>query len=174
MARYLLPLGVFAVVAVALAIGLTMEPRIIPSALMGKPVPEFALEAVQGRDLGLSSDNLRDGTVTVVNVFASWCGPCRIEHPLVMRLRDSGIAVHGLNYKDRPENAAEWLDRFGDPYLRTGADLDGRVSIDWGVYGVPETYVVAGDGRVIEKHVGPLMPDDVENKILPAIARAAR
>jgi len=172
--RYLLPLGVFAAVAVALGVSLTMDPRIIPSALKGKTVPEFALAAVQGRHLGLSSDNLRESAVTVVNVFASWCGPCRIEHPLIMKLRDSGITVHGINYKDRPENAAEWLDTFGDPYLRTGADLDGRVSIDWGVYGVPETYVIDGHGLIIEKHVGPLMPDDINEKILPAIARAKR
>ncbi len=170
--RFLAPLAVFVAVAVALGVGLTLDPRIIPTALKGKPVPEFALAAVQGRDLGLSSDDLRTGDVTVVNVFASWCVPCRAEHPLILELRRSGIVVHGLNYKDRPDRAAEWLDSFGDPYLRTGADLDGRVSIDWGVYGVPETFVVNGQGVVIEKHIGPLMPHDIEAKILPAIERA--
>src|SRR3546814_7236428 len=114
--------------------------------LIGKPVPEFALPPVQGRTLGLSSDDLQ-GEVSLINVFASWCTACREEHPLFMRLRASGVVpIHGLNYRDRPEDAAGWLDELGDPYTRTGADRNGRVGIDWGVYGVPETFVVGPDG----------------------------
>lgn len=162
------------VVAAALGIGLTMDPRVLPSALKGKEIPDFSLQAVQGRELGLSSANLRQGTVSVVNIFASWCGPCRVEHPYITELRNLGIVVYGINYKDHPDHAEEWLNIHGDPYVRTGADLNGRVSIDWGVYGLPETYVVDGGGHVIEKHIGPLMPDDIRNKILPAIQRAMK
>ncbi|MGH6920295.1 MAG: DsbE family thiol:disulfide interchange protein, partial [Geminicoccaceae bacterium] len=132
---FLLPVVVFVVVAVGLGIGLTRNPQEIPSALIGKPVPEFSLPPVQGRALGLSSSDL-EGEVSLVNVFASWCTACRYEHPVFMRLKEEGaVPIHGINYKDRPNDAAEWLDTLGDPYTRTGADLDGRVSIEWGVYG---------------------------------------
>ena len=170
---FLVPLALFAAIAAALGVGLTMDPGTIPTVLKGKAVPEFDLPPVAGREAGLASRDLRVGEVSVVNVFASWCVPCRIEHPLITGLSDAGIAVYGINHKDRPENAARWLDDFGDPYARTGADLDGRVSIDWGVYGVPETFVVDGQGTIVEKHVGPLTPADIEETILPAIARAA-
>lgn len=168
--RYILPVALFAVIAVALFVGLSLDPKTIPSALIGKPVPEFDLPPVQGRKLGLGSRDLRTGEVALVNVFASWCGPCRVEHPLLMELSRKGeVPIHGLNYKDRPADAASWLDRLGDPYTRTGADLDGRVSIDWGVYGVPETFIVTGDGRIMCKHIGPLMAGDVEKKIMPIV-----
>ncbi len=170
---FLVPLALFAAIATALGIGLTLDPGTIPTVLKGKAVPEFDLAPVQGREAGLASADLRRGEVVVVNVFASWCVPCRIEHPLITGLSESGVAVYGINHKDRPENAARWLDTFGDPYARTGADLDGRVSIDWGVYGVPETFVVNGHGTIVEKHVGPLSPAAIEETILPAIARAA-
>ena len=123
-----MPLALFVALAIALGWGLTRDAREIPSALIGKVVPEFALPAVQGRTLGLSTDDLR-GEVSLVNVFASWCVACRAEHPLLMRLAAEGrMPIHGLNYKDQPEQAAQWLDRLGDPYTRTGADLDGRVA----------------------------------------------
>ena len=170
--RFLVPFALFAAIATALGIGLTLEPNIIPSVLKGKPVPEFALDPVLGREAGLASVDLRAGKVVLVNIFASWCVPCRIEHPLITELSRSGIPVYGINYKDEPENAARWLDSFGDPYARTGSDRNGRVSIDWGVYGVPETFVVDGQGTIIEKHIGPLSPAAIEEKILPAIARA--
>ena len=170
---FLVPFGLFAAIAAALGVGLTLDPSTIPTVLKGKAVPEFDLAPVQGREAGFASANLRDGEVVLVNVFASWCVPCRIEHPLITGLSDSGIAVYGINYKDRPENASQWLDQFGDPYSRTGADIDGRVGIDWGVYGLPETFVVDGQGIIVEKHVGPLSPAAIEETILPAIARAA-
>ena len=151
--------------------GLSHNPREIPSALIGRPVPEFKLPPVQGRTLGLSSVDLK-GEVSLVNVFASWCVACRAEHPLFIRLKaDNVVPVHGLDYKDQPDNAAHWLDTFGDPYTRTGADLNGRVAIDWGVYGVPETFVIAKDGRIAHKHIGPITADDLAQTILPLIQR---
>jgi cytochrome c biogenesis protein CcmG/thiol:disulfide interchange protein DsbE len=166
---YFIPIAVFAVIAVAFAVGLTLNPREIPSALIGKPVPEFALPPVQGRSLGLSSEDLR-GEVSIVNVWASWCAECKREHPVLMDLaRRHVVALHGLNYKDRPDAAQAWLDGLGDPYTRNGADRDGRVAIDWGVYGVPETFVVDRRGRIAYKHIGAMTERLVAEKILPLV-----
>ncbi|MEX2647909.1 MAG: DsbE family thiol:disulfide interchange protein [Alphaproteobacteria bacterium] len=170
----LLPLGAFLVLALAFGIGLTRDPSVIPSVLVGKPVPAFDLPPVKGRTLGLSSADLV-GEVSLVNVFASWCTACRIEHPLFMRLRREGVVpIHGLNYKDDPNAAARWLDTLGDPYTRTGADLNGRVSIDWGVYGVPETFIVDAAGRIRFKHVGPVTPEAWTETMLPLIEELRR
>lgn len=169
-AALLVPLLLFAAVVVFLGVGLTLNPREVPSPLIGKPVPEFALPPVKGRTLGLSSTDLK-GEVSLVNVFASWCVACREEHPIFLELQREGfVPVHGLNYKDRPEDAARWLDALGDPYTRTGADLDGRVAIDWGVYGVPETFVIDRNGRIAYKHIGPITPKLLEEKLRPLIA----
>jgi cytochrome c biogenesis protein CcmG/thiol:disulfide interchange protein DsbE len=166
---YLVPVAVFVGVAIMFAWGLTHDPREIPSNLIGKPVPQFNLPPVQGRTLGLSNDNLH-GEVSLVNVFASWCVECRLEHPLIMQLKSQGVVtVHGLNYKDRPDDAARWLNTLGDPYTRTGADINGRVGIDWGVYGVPETFVIGKDGRIAYKQIGPLSVEILEKKIIPLI-----
>ena len=168
---FLLPAAAFAGLAVAFGSRLNRDPSIIPSALIGKPVPAFSLPPVQGRTLGLSSADLLGG-VSLVNVFASWCVACREEHPLWMRLKQAGtVPIHGLNYKDKPADAARWLDTLGDPYVRTGADLDGRVAIDWGVYGVPETYVVDRQGRIAFKQIGPVNRQILDETILPLIAR---
>ncbi|NJO23689.1 MAG: DsbE family thiol:disulfide interchange protein, partial [Sphingomonadales bacterium] len=149
----------------------TVDPKVLPSTLIGKRVPDFALPPVKGRTLGLSSSDLR-GEVLLVNVFASWCTACRAEHPLLMQLKAGGVvAVHGLNYKDLPDNAADWLDTLGDPYTRTGTDRDGRVAIDWGVYGVPETFVITPDGRIAHKYIGPLTDKDLATTILPLVER---
>lgn len=165
----LLPLLLFAGVAIFLAVGLTRDPREIPSALIGKPVPEFSLPPVRGRSLGLATADLK-GEVSLVNVFASWCVACREEHPVFMQIqRDAVLPIHGLNYKDRPEDAARWLDEMGDPYMRTGADLDGRVAIDWGVYGVPETFIIDRDGRIAYKRIGAVTPAIWNEKMLPLI-----
>lgn len=169
--HFVIPVATFIALALMLGWALTHNPRNIPSALIGKPVPQFSLPPVQGRTLGLSNSDLV-GEVSLVNVFASWCVACREEHPLFMRLKaDGDIPIHGLNYKDQPENAARWLNTLGDPYTRTGADRDGRVSIDWGVYGVPETFVVGKDGRIAHKHIGPLMPKDFDDTILPLVRK---
>jgi cytochrome c biogenesis protein CcmG, thiol:disulfide interchange protein DsbE len=169
--RYLIPIAAFTALAVMLARALNHNPREIPSALIGKSVPQFALPPVQGRALGLSSTDLV-GDVSLVNVFASWCVACREEHPLFMQMKAEGVVpIHGLNYKDQPDNAGRWLNTFGDPYTRTGADRDGRIAIDWGVYGVPETFVIAKDGRIAYKYIGPLTQKDIEDTILPLIRR---
>jgi cytochrome c biogenesis protein CcmG/thiol:disulfide interchange protein DsbE len=152
-----------------LAWGLTRDPSNLPSALNGKPVPDFDLPPVQGRLLGLSSADLK-GEVSLVNVFASWCVACRAEHPLFMKLAAQGtVPLHGLNYKDQPDAAAKWLDSLGDPYTRTGADISGRVAIEWGVYGVPETFVVGADGRIAYKHIGPVSDEVLAGTILPLV-----
>ena len=169
--RYFVPVAVFVVLALMLGWALTHNPRVIPSALIGKVIPEFSLPPVQGRTFGLSSADLRD-EVSLVNVFASWCVACREEHPLFMRLKaDSIVPIHGLNYKDAPDNAARWLNTLGDPYTRTGADIDGHVAIDWGVYGVPETFVITKDGRIAYKHIGAVTPKVLEETLLPLIRR---
>ena len=167
----LLPISIFLAVAILLAIGLTMDPREVPSPLIGKPVPVFSLPPVQGRRLGLSSSNLTN-EVSLVNVFASWCVACRQEHPLLMDIsRQQIVPIHGLNYKDEADDAAGWLDALGDPYTRTGSDLDGRVGIDWGVYGVPETFVIDKNGNIAYKHIGPISEQDWAAKILPLIEK---
>ncbi|ODS87964.1 MULTISPECIES: DsbE family thiol:disulfide interchange protein [unclassified Devosia] len=157
--------GVFALFAV----GLTRNPSEIPSVMIGKSVPAFALPPVEGRQLGLGTEHLR-GQVSLFNVFASWCVPCQIEHPLLMQLAgENALPVYGLNYKDSPEHAGSWLDANGDPYRRTGADRDGRVAIDFGVYGVPETFVIDGDGVIAHRHIGPLSSNDLSRTILPLV-----
>ena len=168
---FVLPVVAFVGIAIAFGVGLTLRPQDIPSALIGKPVPQFDLPPVEGRSLGLSSEDLR-GEVSLVNVFASWCPECRVEHPILMALAKSGVVpVHGLNYKDRPDDARRWLDELGDPYTRTGADLDGRVAIEWGVYGVPETFVVNRDGEIEYKRIGALNPEVLRDEVLPLIER---
>ena len=167
---YLLPAAVFAVLVGYFAVGLTKDPRLIPSALIDKPVPTFTLPAIEGMaGKGLASADLK-GRVSVVNVFASWCVPCRAEHPLIEHLAAMKIAaVYGLNYKDAPADASQWLSNLGNPYAEIGADRSGRVGIDWGVYGVPETFIVDAGGRIRHKHVGPVTPQVLENTLIPLI-----
>ena len=165
----LLPISIFLLLVLLLGIGLTLNPRTVPSPLIDKSVPKFNLPPVQGRNLGLASADLGQ-EVSLVNVFASWCVACRQEHPLLMDLsRGNIVPIHGLNYKDQPQDAAAWLDSLGDPYTRTGADIDGRVGIDWGVYGVPETFVIDKRGRIAYKHIGPITPNAWQTEILPRI-----
>lgn len=167
---YLLPVALFAGLIFAFRLGLDRDPSAVPSPLIGKPVPEFSLAPVKGRTAGLSSSDLK-GEVSIMNVFASWCVPCREEHPLLLRLKEQQLVpIDGINYKDQPDDAARWLDAMGDPYSRTGADLDGRVAIDWGVYGVPETYVIDRSGRIVLKHIGPLTPEILDTTIVPLLA----
>jgi cytochrome c biogenesis protein CcmG, thiol:disulfide interchange protein DsbE len=169
--RTLIPLLIFLMITVFLGIGLTMDPRLVPSPLIDKAVPEFDLPPVRGRELGLANTDLV-GEVALVNVFASWCTACREEHPLLMRLAATkAVPVHGLNYKDAPADAARWLDEQGDPYTRTGADINGRVGIDWGVYGVPETFIIDQNGNIAYKHIGAIKQDDWEATLLPHIQR---
>ena len=166
---YILPLRLFLGVGIALLLGFNRDPREIPSALIDKPVPEFALPPLPGHKQGLSTADLK-GEVRLVNVFASWCVPCRAEHPIVTRLAESEkIPVHAINHKDKPEDAKAWLARYGDPYASIGVDSDGRASIEWGVYGVPESFLIDRQGRIRYKHVGPLSPEVMERDILPLV-----
>lgn len=142
----------------------------IPSALIDKPMPAFALPPIEGRGDGLSTDDLK-GRVALINVFASWCPPCRVEHPLLMRLAREGYGVYGINYKDKASDALAFLAKLGDPYRRIGADRDGRAAIEWGVYGYPESFIVDRGGRIRYKHIGPIMPRDLEDRILPILER---
>lgn len=164
-----LPFGAFVGLAGVLAWGLSRNAAILPSALIGSEAPEFNLPPVQGRTLGLSNADL-EGEVSLVNVFASWCVACREEHPVFMELKRAGaVPIHGINYKDRPADADKWLNDLGDPYERTGADINGRVSIDWGVYGVPETFLIDRQGRIAYKHVGAVTPDVYRTTLAPLI-----
>ena len=166
---FAVPVVGFAVLTGLFALGLRRDPNKLPSTLIGQAVPKFSLPPVKGRTLGLSSHNLV-GEVSLVNFFASWCVPCRVEHPLFLDLHKKGaVPVHGINYKDRPEDAARWLNQRGDPYTRTGADLDGRVGIDWGVYGLPETFVIDAGGRIAYKHIGVLTEQALSRTILPLV-----
>ena len=168
---FFVPAAVFAVLVIYFAVGLTKDPSIVPSALIDKPAPTFDLTDIASRGgPGFSSEDLRQGKVSVVNVFASWCVPCRVEHPLINDLAERGIVnVYGLNYKDKDRDAAAWLDALGDHYTAVGADRDGRVGIDWGVYGVPETFVVDGAGCIQYKHISVLTRDVLEEEIMPRL-----
>jgi cytochrome c biogenesis protein CcmG/thiol:disulfide interchange protein DsbE len=164
------PAALFLGLMLVFVIGLERDPNILPSPLIGELVPAFSLPPVTGRAMGLASSDLR-GEVSLVNVFASWCVACREEHPVLMRLKaQTTVPLNGLNYKDKPDDAARWLDTMGDPYTRIGADIDGRVAIDWGVYGVPETFVIDPWGRIAFKQVGPITPEILEAVILPFVS----
>ncbi len=167
---FALPVVAFLILAVALAVGLYRDPSLVPSPLIGKPAPDSALAEVPGFGPAFSREDFL-GKVTLVNVFASWCVSCRDEHPLLVRLSEQeDIPIFGLAYKDDPEDAAGWLTDFGSPYSATGLDLDGRTAIEWGVYGVPETFLVGPDGNIAYKKIGPIGPEDLQNEILPRIA----
>ena len=176
MMRYVLfGLPLIALVALVAVFGLSIErdPGLVRSVLIDKPAPTFTLPAVAGTEVpGFDTASLT-GEVTVVNIFASWCIPCRDEHPLLEVLKtESGVRLFGINQRDQADNAAKFLGELGNPYDRIGGDTDNRVSIDWGVYGVPETFVVNAEGVITYKHVGPMTPDSLENEVLPAIEKA--
>lgn len=171
MKRYLIPLLLFLVLAGFLAVGLKLKPREVPSPLIDKPAPAFSLGRLDQPDVKVSTADLK-GEVWVLNVFASWCVPCLVEHPLVTEFAASGKArVVGLNYKDKTSDAQNWLRRHGDPYSLIVVDQDGRVGIDYGVYGVPETFVIDKAGIIRYKHIGPLTPEALRDKIIPLVAK---
>lgn len=169
MMRYLIPLFAFIVLAAFLLVGLTLNPRQVPSPLIDKPAPIFQLNHLHEPDrLMASQDNL--GKVWLLNVWASWCVACRDEHPLLVQLANSGIVpIYGLNYKDERTTALQWLKRYGDPYTISIVDPDGRVGIDYGVYGVPETYVIDKKGIIRHKQIGPVTVDSLQKTIIPLI-----
>lgn len=171
----LLPLAIFVAVAAIFLIRLETggNREAIPSALVGKPAPEFSLPPLEGSGLpGLARADLA-GRPTVVNVFASWCGPCRLEHPQLEELaKDGRIRVVGINYKDVAANAQRFLEELGNPFAAIGVDPNGRAAIDWGVYGVPETFVVGADGTILHKFIGPISPEALATVIRPQIEKA--
>ena len=169
--KYLLPLGVLAVVVGFLFVGLQLKPNEVPSPFIGKQAPAFELPRLHEPDTRFSPKDMH-GKVWVFNVWASWCVSCRAEHPVLIDLaRRNIVPVVGLNYKDKPEDAKTWLRQFGNPYVFSVSDLQGRVGVDFGVYGVPETFVIDKESRIQYKHIGPLSDNDLQEKILPLIAR---
>ncbi len=171
MKRYLIPLAVFLVLLVFLAIGLQLKPREVPSPFIGKPAPSFTLP-ILGKEQSTFSPEQMKGQVWILNVWASWCVACREEHPLLVDFAKSqSTPLIGLDYKDKPDAAKAWLNKFGDPYQLSISDLSGQVGIDYGVYGVPETFVIDRSGIIRHKHIGPLTKEAVEQKIIPLIAK---
>ena len=174
MNRYILPLGVFGLLVVLLGVGLSLNPREVPSPLIGKPAPAFQLPQLHQPEKTFAPAELR-GKVWILNVWASWCAACRDEHPVLTDLARSGVApMYGLNYKDKRNDAIEWLKRFGDPYQASLFDGDGRVGIDYGVYGVPETYVIDRQGVIRYKRIGPVTPQILKEKMIPLITDLKR
>jgi cytochrome c biogenesis protein CcmG, thiol:disulfide interchange protein DsbE len=178
----LLPVAVFAAIALFFAVALRGgDPSKIPSMLIGKPAPQTAFPALDelaadGKPVpGFTSADLTKGKVTIVNFWASWCSQCIEEHPLLDKLTGAtGANLYGVNYKDTAAAARRYLGRFGNPYAAVGVDSIGRSAIDWGVYGMPETFIVDGKGMIVYKHTGPLSPEAIEAKLLPAIEAAKR
>ena len=169
MSRFALPLAVFVLMVGLLGYGLRLDPKKVPSPLIDKPAPEFSLAMLEEPDRQLSTADLR-GQVWVLNVWASWCISCRAEHEVITELAGRNlVSVVGLNYKDEPANATRWLQQFGNPYAVSLMDYDGRVGIDWGVYGVPETFVIGADGLIKYKHIGPVTHESLEQKIMPVL-----
>lgn len=169
--KFLAPLALFVVLLGFLAVGLDLDPREVPSPLIGKPAPAFELARLDDPARSIGKNDLA-GKVWMLNVWASWCVACREEHPLLVDFARRGIVpVYGLNYKDERGNALAWLSRMGDPYLVSLSDTDGRVGIDFGVYGVPETFVIDKQGIVRFKHIGPVTPEVLREKIEPLIRK---
>jgi cytochrome c biogenesis protein CcmG, thiol:disulfide interchange protein DsbE len=175
MRRFLLPLAVFVVLVGFLAAGLRLNPREVPSPLIGKPVPAFRLAQLHAGDKFISAEDMR-GKVWLLNVWASWCVSCKQEHPVLIDLdKQKKIAIVGLNYKDDRAAAITWLNQHGgDPYLVSAVDADGRVGIDFGVYGVPETFLIDKNGIIRYKHIGPVTPEAIKTKILPLAEELSR
>ncbi|CAN5721030.1 DsbE family thiol:disulfide interchange protein [soil metagenome] len=170
---FFVPPVLFVAFAVIAYVALTTPDTGIASALQGREAPTLAQTAQLRDDPAPSDAALRAAGVKLVNFWASWCAPCRAEHPFLTDLAEAGIDVIGVNYKDRPENALGFLAELGDPYSAIGADATGRTGLNWGLYGVPETFVIDGEGRVTHRHAGPITRDVLENAILPAIEAAS-
>ena len=167
--KFVVPLAVFVLLAAFLAVGLTRDPREVPSPFIGKAAPVFKLEQVADEKLAFAPADMK-GKVWLLNVWASWCASCRIEHPLLVEMAKKNLVpIVGLNYKDRREDALQWLARFGDPYAVSAHDIEGKVGIDYGVYGAPETFVIDKQGVIRYKQIGPITPEALEKKIMPLL-----
>jgi cytochrome c biogenesis protein CcmG/thiol:disulfide interchange protein DsbE len=170
MMRFILPFVIFIILAVFLFVGLNLDPREVPSPLVGKPAPAFVLPQLNAAGKQFSPNDMK-GKVWLFNVWASWCVSCEAEHPVLLELaRLNIVPIYGLDYKDKPELAQAILQRRGNPYVVTASDADGRVGIDYGVYGVPETYVIDKQGVIQYKQIGPVTPQNLKEKILPLVA----
>ena len=170
MMRFILPFIVFVVLAVFLFVGLNLNPREVPSPLIDKPAPAFTLPQLHEPQKTFSPADMK-GKVWLLNVWASWCVSCREEHPVLMGLAQQNIVpIYGLDYKDSAAEAERWLQKGGDPYVLSVMDTEGRIGIDYGVYGVPETYVIDKQGVIRYKQIGPVTPDNLREKILPMVA----
>ncbi len=174
MIRFLVPFGIFAALAGLLYVGLGLNPREVPSPLIGKPAPAFEVPTLDEPARTISQDTFK-GQVSLFNVWASWCVACREEHPLLVELSRSGeLPIYGLNYKDEKADAERWLAMYGNPYTEIAVDSDGKVGFDYGVYGVPETFVIDKQGVIRYKQIGPIKPKDLEQKILPLVEQLRR
>ncbi len=174
MKKFLIPIAIFAALGLLLAYGLRLDPRRIPSPLIGKPLPDFVLPTLEDPAKTLGPAALR-GRVYLLNVWASWCTACRQEHPVLNALaRSKTVTLIGLNYKDRREDALRWLAELGNPYETSLADLEGRVGIELGVYGVPETFVIDRQGVIRYKHIGPITPEVWTDKLAPLVSSLER
>jgi cytochrome c biogenesis protein CcmG/thiol:disulfide interchange protein DsbE len=170
MMRFLMPLVIFIVLAGFLFVGLGLNPREVPSPLIDKPAPAFVLPQLHNESKTFSPEDMK-GQVWLLNVWASWCVSCREEHPVLMALSQQNIVpIYGLDYKDKPEDGKMWLARGGDPYVASAMDSEGRIGIDYGVYGVPETYVIDKQGVIRYKQIGPVTPQNLSETILPLVA----
>ena len=163
-----LPLLIFLPLLAVMLAGLQLNPREVPSPLVDSPAPFFSLPQLNAPQAVASPAALKD-KVWLLNVWASWCVSCRVEHPLLLQMQKEGVMIVGLNYKDKPAEAKAWLQHRGDPYVFSAADESGRAGLDWGVYGVPETFVIDGGGIVRHKHIGPLDSHAVRQTILPMV-----
>jgi cytochrome c biogenesis protein CcmG, thiol:disulfide interchange protein DsbE len=169
--RYLAPLAIFALLVAFLYRGLSMDPKLVPSPLIGKPAPAFSLPRLDDPSATISNTDLK-GKVTLLNVWATWCVSCRQEHETLVELAKTGqVDIYGLNYKDNRQDAKRWLAQFGNPYIANAFDGSGRVAIDWGVYGAPETFIIDRNGIIRHKHIGPLTVDIINREILPLVAK---
>ncbi len=170
--RYLIPLLVFLLLVGLFMVGLGLDPREVPSPLIDKPAPAFSLPDLHDESRTVGTEDLKKHKVSLFNVWASWCAACLQEHPLLVELAREGVVpIYGLNYKDKRPDALNWLKRLGDPYTASAFDEKGRVGIDWGVYGVPETFVVDSKGVIRYKQIGPITEEAWRETILPLIER---
>ena len=167
--RFIIPLAVFIALAAFLAVGLTRDPREVPSPFIGKAAPAFRLEQVGDANAAFTPADMK-GKVWLLNVWASWCASCRVEHPVLVEMSKKNLVpIVGLNYKDKRDDALQWLARYGNPYAVSAYDIEGKVGIDYGVYGAPETFVIDKQGVIRYKQIGPITPEALEKKILPLI-----
>lgn len=164
------PVLVFVLLLAGFAVGLQRDPSLLPSMMIGKPVPAFDLPAVRAGDVGLRSAEL-SGEPMLLNAFASWCAACQVEHPMLMRLKAEGVPIHGLDWKDEPADGAQWLLERGDPFQKAGNDVTGRAGIDLGVSAVPETFVIDREGKIRYRHVGAVTPEVWTKTLGPLMAR---